>query len=91
MLDMYNVYRAVSPEFGKCRLEVLRDVDSRVLRLMSEQGGIEYAIAKDVDQDVADCKLYTDVNYVYLTSYIEQPVRTVRVRRDSIQKWGKRE
>lgn len=91
MMDSYNVYCAVSPEFGNCKLEILRDGNCRVLRLLSEQGGIEYAIAEDAEHDITDCKLYTDDDYYYLTSYLEQPVKTVRVNKGSIRKLRNRQ
>lgn len=85
LCEGYAMFRVNSPEFGLCKLEVSDKCGLRVMRLISEDSKTEYAIGEDSDEDIVDCKLYEDEDYYYLTSYLQPPIKTVRVEKCSME------
>lgn len=81
----FTMFRVNSPEFGICKLEVSGTEDFRVMRLLSEDARVEYAIGESCGMDIADCSMYEDDSYYYLTSYLQPPVKTVRVEKRSME------
>ena len=86
MLENYCVFEVNSPEYGECLLEVLDYNFYKLYKLISRNRLYTYAIGEDSDLDVVDCKKYEDDTYIYLTSYFEVPMKTVRIEKRSIIK-----
>lgn len=85
MCTMYDVY---SPDFGECKLELNVYKNEKILKLFSVDTLELYAVGGSTLMDTLDCALYEDDDFYYLTSYLCQPYRTVRVLKSSMKKCG---
>lgn len=73
-----------SPEYGICQLEVVKAGLYKIFRLVSEDGLYELAVGVKTKFSDVDCELMEDETYYYLTSYLEYPLKTVRVYKSGI-------
>lgn len=73
-----------SPEYGICKLEVLKVGGYKIFRLMSDDGLYELAVGVKTKFSDVDCELIEDDTYYYLTSYSKCPLKTVRVYKNGV-------